>query len=185
MSTQLTLLLIQTTPYKPDPQADACATIFCRVRAIIAAKMSTFKEAASAKLGALRSGCMRKFGSSPTASNGRPRLHGGVDKYRGRFHPQNAHQNRFRAFVRRLIHHVLLPIFFGVFAGVLVGTMAMVFYTVVRSLVARARGRTSISYEPVEQEVEEGRASTDGLPKYEDVYVEPEEDVVDEKRQLL
>ena len=179
------LLPIETTPYKPNAQADACTTILCRVKAIIAAKLSAFKEVASAKFGAFRSGCMRKFGSSPAASSGRPRLHGGVDKYRGRFHPQAPRQNRFTSIIRRIVHHVLLPILFGVFTGMFVGAMAMLFYTAVRSLVLRARGCTRASYEPVEQEAEEGRASTEGPPKYEDVYVEPEEDVVDEKRQLL
>ena len=87
--------------------------------------------------------------------------------------------------IRRVLRNVVLPIFFGISAGLVVGAIAVIVSRIVVAIFMRFRRGGNATYEQLEQEVEEGRASVDGPPKYEDVYTEPMEDVTDEKAELL
>ena len=66
-----------------------------------------------------------------------------------------------------------------------VGAFSMLMWTAVASIANRVRGNRPPSYESVAQAEDGVRTSMDDPPKYNDVYEEPEEDVTDEKRQLL
>jgi len=64
---EFSILSVSTTPYNKHstPEGDACTTVFCRIRAIIAAKISAFRAAAAKKFTSLKKGCkgnMRKMG---------------------------------------------------------------------------------------------------------------------------
>ena len=87
--------------------------------------------------------------------------------------------------IHRILRNVVLPVFFGISAGLVVGAIAVLISRTVVAIIMHFRGGNRATYEQVEQDVEEGRASVDGPPKYEDVYTEPTEDVVDEKAELL
>ena len=165
----------------------------CRARAVIAAKLAALKAAAVAKFNALR-GCHRKI---PGAV--RPHLVGGPAKFHAaplsndglhRGHPHHHHHHghhrhgHFRAAAGRMLHHVLLPILLGVFTGAFVGAVALFAFAAVRALVRRVRGQRDYVV-VVDQEAEEGRASAELPPRYEDAYVEPADDVADEKKELL
>jgi len=100
---ELSLLSVSTTPYNTHstPESDACTTVFCRIRAVIAAKISAFRAAAARKFSSLKKGCkgnMRKMGFGAhrpgkgmggpnmlphVAAGGRPRPHGGIPKFSG------------------------------------------------------------------------------------------------------
>ena len=162
----------------------------CRARAVITAKIGALKAAAVAKFNALR-GCHRKI------AGGAPHLVGGPAKFHhnknmpndglhrgGHHHHHHGHgRHGFRGAAGRMVHHILLPILLGVFTGAFVGAIAMFVFAATRALVRRFRGQRGY-FVVVDQEAEEGRAGAE-LPKYEDVYVEPTEDVVDEKKELL
>lgn len=85
--------------------------------------------------------------------------------------------------IKRVFKHVLLPILIGIAAGMAASAVGMVIGRLVVMVWMRYRRRSGAIYTVVEQvEVEEGRASEDGLPKYEDVESEM---VMDEKKELL
>lgn len=181
------LLPIETTPYVHSPLKDTCTSVLCRVKSIIISKIAAFKAAAAARLGALRPGCMR------TAGHRGPRVKGGPNKFAGHRRPHGhgayAHHHRFRHALRRIIRHVILPIFFGITAGMVVGAFSMLVWTAIASIANRVRGTKPPSYESVAQAEDGSYDGMEGPPKYEEVaikeYTEPEEDVADEKRQLL
>ena len=174
---QVKLLPLSTTAYKHNSAADACTTIVCRARTVLASKLAAFKAAAAS---AFR-GCHRKLFGSAHEIKGK--MHG---HHAHHAHHHHHHHGGFRALAGRMMHHIFLPILLGIFTGAFVGAVAMVVFKIVRATVHRARGGHGGAYLPVDaEEVEEGRVSGDGLPKYEDVYVEPEEDVMDEKKEFL
>ena len=180
------LLPIETTPYQSNPIQDSCTNIFCRFRAIIAAKISALRAAAAARLnkfrGCGRPGSIKDNGATRVLpGHRRPHLQG--------LGTQNATHHRFRHAVRRFIRVVVLPIFFGITSGLVIGAFSMLVWTAVASAVRRMSGSKPPSYEELAQAEEGERAGgeveCEGPPKYEEVYTEPEEDVFDEKKQLL
>jgi len=190
------LLPIETTAYIHSKVADACTTILCRVRAVILSKIMAFHGTATTKLNSLRKGCMRKLGfASHRGGHGGhhagPKVHGGVPKSMGKTHPGHVRHGRYRSiqcFLRRILHQFVLPATFGIFAGMAIGATSMFIYSVVSLLLLRFRRRGITAYASLEQDavtVEEGRVSMDEPPKYETVYVEPIDDVIDEKKALL
>ena len=66
-----------------------------------------------------------------------------------------------------------------------VGAFSMLVWTAIASVANRVRGNRPPSYESLAQAEDGSRMTMDGPPKYEEVYTEPEEDITDEKRQLL
>lgn len=165
---QLRLLPLETTPYKHSPLADSCTNVLCRVKAIIASKIAALQAAAAARFGAFRGGCTRKAGH---------RVLGRPNKFMDKGH---GHRN-FAHMFRHIVRHVVLPIFFGISTGMIVGAFSLLIWTEVARIRAVRRG----AYESVEQLEEQGRASMDCPPKYEEVYKEPEDDITDEKKELL
>ena len=185
--TQLMLLPIETTPYQHSPLKDTCPTVLCRVKATIAAKITAFRAAAAARFGLFRPGCMSQAGNKQGHRG--PHVKGGPNKFPGHRRPHghgaHAHHHHLRQALRRIIRHVILPIFFGITAGMVVGAFSMLIWTAVASIANRIRGSKPPAYESLAQAEDGSRMSMDGPPKYEDVYTEPEEDVTDEKRQLM
>ena len=169
---ELRLLPLETTPYKSSPIADSCSNVLCRVKAIIASKIAAFRAAAAARFGAFRTGCMRKAGHRKG-----PHVVGGPNKFLGKDHSRHNFTHMFR----HIIRHVILPIFFGISGGMIVGAFSFLIWTEITRMRAARRG----VYESVEQLQEEGLVSMDGPPKYEEVYKESEDDVIDEKKELL
>ncbi|MCJ1404848.1 hypothetical protein MMC11_008074 [Xylographa trunciseda] len=199
----LTLAEIKTTPVDPSSGAATCTTIMCRIRAIIVAKMAAARAAALkafSKISATKTGCMRKLGFTVPAPHRLPKVHGGPEKFRGKFdgkagHHHGPHGHKQRQGVGAMLHavtrvlkHVLLPVLIGIAAGMAASAVGMLIGQVVVMLWMRYRRRTGVVYEVVEQvEAEEGRVSEEGLPKYEEApkYAEVEAVEVDEKKELL
>ncbi|MCJ1379204.1 hypothetical protein MMC17_002304 [Xylographa soralifera] len=199
----LSLAEIKSTPVDPSSGASTCTTIMCRIRAIIVAKMAAARAAALkalSKISATKTGCMRKLGFKVPASQRGPKVHGGPDKFRGKFPGKDGshhgpHENKQRHGVAAMLHaikrvfkHVLLPVLIGIAAGMAASAVGMLIGQVVVMLWMRHRRRSGVVYEVVEQvEAEEGRVSEEGLPKYEEApkYEEVEREEVDEKKELL
>ncbi|MCJ1473910.1 hypothetical protein MMC13_002566 [Lambiella insularis] len=184
---------VKTTPVPLTPGAESCTTVMCRIKAIIVAKMQAARLAALKAFAAAKTGCMRKLGFKPDATNRGPKTHGGPNKFKhpghmgnhGRPHGHH-HKHGFSGMmhaVKRVFKHVLLPILIGIAAGMAASAVGMVIGHLIVMIWMRYRRRTSAVYTVVEQvEAEEGRPSEDGLPKYEDVESEM---VIDEKKELL
>jgi len=208
----LALAEIKTTPSPVNPGEDQCKTIMCRIRAILMGKLQAARLAALKAMEKMRSaknGCMRKLGfkvpvpaSEPAPKKG-PKVHGGPDKFKGKVPPKgpapgeehhhkhghggkshsgkHGHHGRksFWCSVKRVLRHIVLPVFIGIAAGMAASAIGMVIGQLVVMLWARYRRASGRgAYATVEQTEEQG------LPKYDDV-VEGEEDVVDEKKELL
>ncbi|MCJ1286877.1 hypothetical protein MMC26_006223 [Xylographa opegraphella] len=199
----LSLAEIKTTPVDPSSGASTCTTIMCRVRAIIVAKMAAARAAALkalSKISATKNGCMRKLGFKMPAPQRSPKVHGGPDKFRGKFHGQDGNHHGPHGYnqregvsamlhaIKRVFRHVLLPVLVGIAAGMAASAAGMLIGQVIVLLWVRHRRRSGVVYEVVEQvEAEEGRVSEEGLPKYEEApkYEEVETETVDEKKELL
>ncbi|MCJ1393387.1 hypothetical protein MMC18_006261 [Xylographa bjoerkii] len=196
----LSLAEIKTTPVDPSSGASTCTTIMCRIRAIIVAKMAAARAAALkalSKISATKTGCMRKLGFKVPAPHRGPKVHGGPDKFRGKFHDKDGHHGphghkqgvgAMLHAIKRVFKHVLLPVLIGIAAGMAASAVGMLIGQVVVMLWMRYRRRSGVVYEVVEQvEAEEGRVSEEGLPKYEEApkYEEVEGEEVDEKKELL
>jgi len=74
----------------------------------------------------------------------------------------------------------LIPAILGLSAGLVIGGLSWLVLTQVKRIRAFRRG----DYIVVEQ-VEEGRVSTDGPPKYEEVYCEAQDVIDEEKKELV
>ena len=174
-SAQLKMLPLTTTKYQHQPLVDSCASILCRAKAILVTKLAALRAAAAAKMGALR-GCYRKGPAN-------------AEQFRGKVHGHHSHHRHggFRGVAGRMMRHILLPVLLGIFTGAFVGAVAMIMFAAGRAIVRRVRGGQRGAYVPVgADDAEEGRASSDEPPKYEDhAYVEAEEDVTSEKKELL
>jgi len=204
----LALAEIKTTPSPVNPGEDQCTTIMCRIRAILMGKLQAARLAAikaMEKMRGAKNGCMRKLGfkvpapaAQPAPKKG-PKVHGGPEKFKGKVPakdaapgeehkhghggkphgPKNHHGKKsFWCSVKRVLRHIVLPIFIGIAAGMAASAVGMVIGQLVIMLWARYRRASGRgTYAAVEQTEEQG------LPKYDDV-VEGEEEV-DEKKELL
>ena len=144
---------------------------------------------------------MRKFGSSsPSVLSGvrpphrGPQLKGGPNKFAGKFpprpHGQKPHHHHLGMHaamhaIKRIFKHVVLPVMIGVAAGMAASAVGiLVGQVIVLVWMKYRRNGKGPAYKRVEQETEEGRASEEGLPKYEELEG-TEVEVVDEKKELL
>jgi hypothetical protein len=90
--------------------------------------------------------------------------------------------------VLRFTKHIVLPIFIGISVGMAVSGLGMVIGQLVVFLWIRYRYGAQASYQVLHDQegpVDAEAGDMDVPPRYEDVYVEPTEDVTDEKKQLL
>jgi hypothetical protein len=196
---KLELFGVSVTPYSKHstPEGDACTTILCRVRVIIKNKLSSFREMAKNKFNKVRGGC-NKFGLRPDRHYNNPKLHGGLPKYAGsatlapggRNHPHgwHRHHRHHHHGARRVFHvigNVLKHVFLPLISGFAIGAAIISIAQAVAVLVVRRRRNNAAAYQHLDQKDEEGRDSMDVPPKYEDEYVEPTEDIIDEKKGLL
>lgn len=194
ISLQLLLSEIKTRPVPFAPGEDTCTTILCRIRAIIFAKMQAARAAALKAMGKLQStkvGCMRKLGFKVPEPHRGPKVHGGPSKFEGKVpaHQGHGHQHehhhkhhgmgRFWHMVKDSFKHVALPIFIGIAAGMAASAVGLVIGQLAVMLWMRYRRAKQGAYVVVEQTEEAG------LPNYEDLPVVEEEDVSDEKKELL
>ncbi|CAF9908643.1 MAG: hypothetical protein GOMPHAMPRED_006235 [Gomphillus americanus] len=170
-------------PYRSSPLIDSCTNVWCRVRGTIALKYNEWREALANKFRSWRK-CGRKSGHKIGNKTGGVRIVGGPNKFApgATLHPHKHHGHHHRGgffwFLRRAFRVVVIPIVLGLGIGMTIGaiTKAIVLY------VQRRRTSTHGEYAKVKQsEIEEGRASIDGPPKYEEVYGE-EAEKEDEKK---
>jgi len=171
-----------------------------------AARLAAIK--AMEKMRGAKNGCMRKLGfkvpapaAQPAPKKG-PKVHGGPEKFKGKVPAKDAapgeeHEHKhghggkphgpkknhhgkksFWCSVKRVLRHIVLPVFIGIAAGMAASAVGMVIGQLVIMLWARYRRASGRgTYAAVEQTEEQG------LPKYDDV-VEGEEEV-NEKKELL
>ncbi|MCJ1247572.1 hypothetical protein MMC30_004786 [Trapelia coarctata] len=185
---------IKTAPVASAPGEDACTTILCRIRAIIYGKMQAARLAAlkaMEKMQSTRVGCMRKLGFKIPEPQRGPKVHGGPSKFQGTRpgHKDDGHEHehhhkhhgfkKFWHMVKDSFKHVALPIFIGIAAGMAASAVGLVIGQLAVMMWMRYKRAKQGAYVAVEQ-VEEA-----GLPSYEDVPVVEEEDVEDEKKELL
>lgn len=183
----------------------------CRVMSILKAKMRAAALKAMEAAKAVKGGCMRKLGFRPAPHSAlppfnHPKVHGGINKFAGKFHhgdkdsistgdmPPHAGHGKVHGHhhhgglhmvlhaITRVFKHVVLPILIGVAAGMAASAVGMLVGQIVILIWMRYRRGGKGAYAKVEQ-VEEARVSEDGLPKYEELEG-TEVEVVDEKKEV-
>ena len=165
-------------PYRSSPLIDSCTNVWCRVRGTIALKYNEWREKAANKFRSWRK-CGRKSGHKVGQQIGGVRLVGGPNKFApgATLHPHghrhgHHHRGRFFRFLKDAFRVVVIPTVLGLGIGMTIGAILKVLV----SRVQRLRTPTHGEYFEVKQsDIEEGRASVDGPPKYEEVCGEEDE----------
>ncbi|MCJ1484348.1 hypothetical protein MMC06_004517 [Schaereria dolodes] len=204
-ASQLLIASINTHPSTISPEGQKCATVWCRMFAMIKTKMASFRAHAAKAAQKIKSGCMAKIRphARPMAPHHGPKVHGGKPKFSKPtpVHDENGvpqpgphgghkvhhghhghhHHHGFSSFVHsftRVLKHVLLPILVGIATGMAVGALAMLIGSLVVFVMKRRERKQGGTYERLEQSEKE-----DGLPSYEDL--EATVVVGDEKAQTV
>jgi len=145
------MLPVGATELTPSDGDQECATIYCKWRAIIAAKLSKLK------------GCHKsnKAPPRPNASVDGPKDHGARPRphhHSGRPHRHNhhgRHRHAFFRFLRNISIHVLLPIAIGAAFGVAVGFIAALVGMLIGNLIVfvwRTFFRRNVQYQAINPE---------------------------------